>query len=271
MRFGVFGCAVLVTVLSLGARADAAEPFSVTVPVLHAAPHMHGVIDASWAGAIKLPVDFDFTFLRAGEPSSVYVAQDPSGIDFAFDAVQSEPLTASAHTNGPAVLNDDYVAVYLYPQGTQGFQYAFGANALGARYQSSSENSAYAPQWTAAAARTARGYSVTMHIPFDIMRSGGSHSWKAQFTQGIVANGTIQVWSHMRGQQASVDPVYAGVLNGIAPVTQNAAATRPRPRLQPLRSRRGDDPAVRRKHLTGRRRRVDSRHSDVIVRWDVSS
>ncbi len=208
-----------------------ARAFSAAVPLLPAAPHMDGAIDDSWAKAVQLPVAFDFTYLRPGEPATVYVAQDPRGIDLAFDVTQREPITASQNTNGAGVLNDDNVTVVFWPQGTHGFEYSFSANSLGARDQSSSENSAYSPQWTAAARRTPGGYVVTMHIPFDIMRNGGSHDWSVQFERTTAATNSNDVWEHVAGQRNSQDPANAGVLTGIAATTQ-AAAIKPQPRVQ---------------------------------------
>jgi hypothetical protein len=129
------------------------------------------------------------------------------------------------------VLNDDMVGVRLWPQGSGGFGYGFYANPLGARYQTSSENSAYSPEWTAVAKRTGTGYTVTMHVPFNVLRSGGSKVWRAQFERMTVANNSMEVWEHVQGQRNSDDVAYAGVLSGIAAKTQ-AAATRPQPRLQ---------------------------------------
>ncbi|MBC5803868.1 MAG: hypothetical protein GIX03_12925, partial [Candidatus Eremiobacteraeota bacterium] len=96
---------------------------------------------------MRVPVSFDFTYQRSGEPTTAYIAQDPGGLDVAFDVTEREALTASQATNGGSVLSDDNVTLVLSPQGTNGFQYTFTSNALGARYQSSSENTAYAPQW----------------------------------------------------------------------------------------------------------------------------
>lgn len=192
---------------------------------------MNGAIDESWKAAVKEPVLFDFAFARSGEPTTVYVAQDANGLDFAFDVTQSEQITASQQTNGAGVLNDDYVGVHLWPQGANGFGYAFYANPLGARYQTSSENSAYYPEWTAAARRTGTGYVVTMHVPFNILRGAGSTAWRAQFSRVTVASNSTQVWEHVQGQRNASDPAYGGVLDGIKPHA-GAPATRPKPRLQ---------------------------------------
>lgn len=224
LLFALLACAVL-------PAAALADPFSVTVPMLPAPPGMNGTVDASWSKAVQLPVLFDFTYQRDGEPTTVYVAQDPHGLDLAFVVTQKVGLTDNTVTNGPGVLNDDNVTVSLWPQGNGGFAYTFSANARGARYQTSSENSAYSPQWSAAATRTASGYVVTMRIPFNIMRSGGSKSWRVQFERVTQATNATQVWTHVQGQRNAADEAYSGVLNGMG-ANLSAKTARTPPRLQ---------------------------------------
>ena len=208
-----------------------AVTLTTAVPVLPAMPRMDGVIDDSWSKAVKLPVLFDFTYQRSGEPTDVYVAQDSSGLDVAFAVTQHAALTASQQTNGPGVSNDDNVSVILWPQGNNGFRYRFSTNALGARYQTSSENSVYAPTWIAAARRTPSGYTVTMHIPWNVIRSGASKTWSAQFERITIADNADQIWYHIQGQRNAVDSAYAGTLTGLN-VTAQAKVVRPQARLQ---------------------------------------
>ncbi len=222
---------LLASALGLAPSVAHAQTLTTGVPVLAATPSMLGVIDDSWAKAMKLPVLFDFTYQRPGEPTDVYVAQDPGGLDVAFTVTQRTSATLSQQTNGPGVASDDNVSVILWPQGTQGFRYRFTANALGARYQTSSENSVYAPTWVAAGQRTPSGYTVTMHIPWSIIRSGGSKSWRAQFERITISDSSTQVWEHQQGQRNSDDPEYAGELTGLN-VTAQAKAARPKPRVQ---------------------------------------
>ncbi|HZZ66389.1 MAG TPA: sugar-binding protein [Candidatus Baltobacteraceae bacterium] len=224
-------CAVLFAVLTATAYAGASEAgFAIAVPVLEPPPGMSGAVDQTWSKAAQAPVLFDFTYQRPGEPTTAYIGQDKNGLDVAFNVTQHEPLTASAQTNGPAVLNDDSVTVVLWPQGANGFSYTFTANAVGARYQTSSENTAYTPQWTAAAKRSAGGYTVTMHIPFRIIRSAGSKTWNVQFERNMVSSNSVQVWEHAQGQRNAGEVAYAGTLTGIA--IAGGAQARPRPRLQ---------------------------------------
>jgi hypothetical protein len=208
-----------------------ADPVSIAVPTLDPAPATAGTIDTTWAAAAKLDLTYDFTYRRAAsEPTHVYVAQDKTGFDVAFVATQHEALTQLAETNGSSVLNDDYVGFYLYPDGVKGFQYGFFANPRGARYQFSSENSAYAPTWTAVGKRTTDGYIVTMHIPLDAIRRSGTSAWKVQFVRSTVATNGLAEWTYASEQRGVTDQIYAGTLTGIG--VTHTAATRPKPRAQ---------------------------------------
>ncbi len=223
------GAFVLFFLAGLCGRA-ADEPFAITVPVLSTPPNINGTIDDSWSKATQAPVLFDFTYQRPGEPTTVYVAQDASALDVAFAVTQKEAITAGQETNSGGVGNDDNVTVALWPQGAAGFSYTFSANAAGARYQTSSENTAYTPQWTAVARRTASGYTVTMRIPFDIIRSGGSRNWKVQFERMTVATNGMEVWEHVQGQRNAGDPAFAGTLTGM--LSTGGRIARPKPRIQ---------------------------------------
>lgn len=191
---------------------------------------MGGVIDASWDEAAKLTLGQDFTYRRpVDEATEVRVAQDGDSLDIAFVVTQREPRTEAQQTNGSSVTSDDYVGVYLFPQGTTGFQYGFFANPRGTRHQFSSENSAYSPQWTAVAHPTATGYIVTMKIPLDVIRSGGSTAWRAQFVRATVATGGLAVWAYAGGGTGATDPAFAGTLLDVG---TKRAAVRPKPRAQ---------------------------------------
>lgn len=214
-------------------RAPAAEQTSVSsvhVPVLAAAPTMGGTIDASWDAAAKLTLGQDFAYRKpVDEATEVRVAQDGTFLDVAFVVTQREPRTEAQQTNGSSVTSDDYVGVYLFPQGTTGFQYGFYANPRGTRHQFSSENSAYTPQWVAVGHPTASGYIVTMRIPLDVIRSGGSHAWRAQFVRSTVATGGLAVWAYAGGGTGATDPAFAGTLLDIG---AQRAAVPPKARAQ---------------------------------------
>jgi hypothetical protein len=210
--------------------ADEPDPNTITVPTL-AAPSLQGSIDVSWDAAAKLTLGQDFTYRRpAAESTEVRVAQDSTSLYIAFIVTQSEARTQRQQTNGSSVTSDDYVGVYLYPHGTVGFQYSFFANPVGTRYQTSSENSAYTPQWQAVGHETPTGYVVTMRIPLEAIRSGGSTTWRAQFVRATVATGGLAAWTFSLRANNVGDPNYAGTLAGVG--VTSTAATRPKPRAQ---------------------------------------
>ncbi|MDP9052312.1 MAG: hypothetical protein M3O31_16565 [Acidobacteriota bacterium] len=202
------------------------------VPVLALQPPATGFDSAQWAGATVLQLTHDFTYARAAESSTkIYIAQDGHGLSVAFIVSQKRALIANQVTNGVGVLNDDNVTIDLYPQGSQGIAYTFTANARGAHYQTSSENSAYFPQWSSWGQKTADGYEVVIHLPFSIMRTGGAATWRAQFERYTVATNAVDVWEYDSRQRYAGDPVYAGSLRGIVTSTGNQIG-KTKPRLQ---------------------------------------
>jgi Domain of unknown function (DUF5916) len=223
-----------VLLVALQSGAVLAAQASVAVPVLDAEPAMNGAIDDSWAKAAVLTLNVDFTNRRkAEEPTKVYIAQDDSYLDVAFAVTQRESPVASQETNSASVLGDDYIGMYLYPQGVQGIAYSFVANPRGARYQTSSENTAYTPQWVAVGRSTPYGYSVTLRVPLAIIRSGGSATWRAQFVRATVATNSLDVWSYNSRAANAGDPAFSGTLTGIGAGERSKAASRPQARLQP--------------------------------------
>ena len=207
---------------------------SVTVPVLVAPASMNGTIDDSWGKAAMLKLETDFTYRRpAEEPTTVYVAQDGSYLDVAFAVTQRGGQVASQETNSSSVLGDDYVGVYLFPQGVAGIAYSFIANPRGARYQTSSENTFYTPQWVAVGHGTPTGYAVTMRIPLGVIRSGGSTSWRAQFARSSVKTNSLDVWTYDAHASSATDPAFAGTITAIGAGEHRTSASRGQARLQP--------------------------------------
>lgn len=190
---------------------------------------------ATWAQTPTVSLNYDYTYRRKSvESTVVHVTQDGSALYVAFIVTQRAAIIANQHTNGSSVLSDDYVGVYLYPQGVQGFSYAFFSNPIGTRYQTSSENSAYAPDWTAVAKATPDGYDVTMRIPLGIIRSGGSHSWRMQFVRFSQATNSLDTWTTSPTNSVS-DPAFDGIVTGvgIAPAgIAGASSARNAPRVQ---------------------------------------
>ena len=206
-----------------------------TVPMLRKMPTMQGRIDASWKGSARLVLLHDFTNRRrVSRPTVVYLAQDAQGLDVAFVVRERGHISASTVSNGSAIFGDDSVQVSLEPQGALGFAYQFTANPNGAHFQTSTENSAYSPDWISRGRRTKTGYVVTMHIPFRIIRSGGSHTWRAQFSRFDLKANRLDVWSYVASAPSPTMAIYSGTLVGVANQGgAGAKSTRAKARFQP--------------------------------------
>ena len=225
--------ALLLCAPALPAQADEPPP-TLTLPAA-SAPAMNGDVDQSWDGAATVHLNYDFTYRRpATLPATVRVTQDGTALYVAFEVTQKGALIANQHSNGSSVLSDDYVGVYLNPQGVNGFSYAFFANPIGTRYQTSSENSAYSPEWAANAHSTATGYVVMMRVPLSIIRSGGSQDWRMQFVRFSQATNSLDVWAYSSIANSASNPAFIGrvIGVGVAPAGVKSVSTRNPARLQ---------------------------------------
>ncbi|MBC5804288.1 MAG: hypothetical protein GIX03_15080 [Candidatus Eremiobacteraeota bacterium] len=194
-------------------------------------PKIDGTLDdPGWQQAAHVRLTWDFTYRRpAEETTDVYVLADARFLYVAFLCVQSEALTATQHADNVPLTTDDAVTVYLWPGGKNGFEYGFSANPLGSHAGFSSENTAFAPNWTAVGRPRAHGYVVTERIPLDVMRGDGRNAWLLQFDRVVQAKDVTYEWAHDPAQGGTDNPNYAGELRGM---DFAAPSTRTKARLQ---------------------------------------
>lgn len=231
-----FACAVVCAIVALlvispAARAvEAPETGRVlSIPQLPAAPPMDASLGGAWNAAAVFHLTHEGTYRKpASEDTVVHIGIFRSALYVAFEAQQREPLVATQVTDGTGVLTGDAVMVHLWPDGLSGFAYWFATNLHGARDQYSSENSAYAPPWTAYGHRTANGYMAILKIPLGAMHVQKGISWRAQFHRIVATSNSNYVWELDPQQASFVDGRYGGRIDGIASSTAKAA----RPRLQ---------------------------------------
>lgn len=198
-------------------RCYAASEFKLHVKTASESVAISELLKAPTKFGSVVALGYDFSYRRpVATPAKVYVVRDATSVYFTFVVPQTVAPTTTQETNGSGVLNDDFVGVFLYPQGTTGFQYAFYSNVRGARYQWSSENGSYSPQWSAVGRTTSDGYAITMAIPLSALRADASPTWKAQFIVSNVTSGSVLVWAHHSNQTNSTDPAFAGTLFGMA-------------------------------------------------------
>lgn len=224
---------VLLAFLLLSAAAQSAEQREagapLTVPALPAAPPMDASLGGAWASAAVFHLTQEATYRKpAAEDTVVYIGMYGGAIYVAFQAQQREPLVGTQVTDGPGVLTGDAVMMHLWPNGLSGFAYWFATNRFGARDQYSSENSAYAPIWSAYGHRTANGYIAILKIPLSAMHAQKNAPWRAQFHRIVAASSSNYVWELDPQQTAFIDGRYGGPLVGLSSVSTAAM----RPRLQ---------------------------------------
>ena len=187
-----------------------------------------------WAKTAGLNLPWDAVRSRpASEATKAWIATDGHSLFVRFDATQREPIAAQQHTNDVGQGNDDEVWVDLWPNGISGYFYQFYATPNGTHYEYSSENTAYSPDWESQGTVHAGGYTVTMQIPFDVLRNAHGGVWKAQFVRYVHATGEQQVWSYDRVQMqpdtyGNADYAHAGSI--ALPQFHGVASARPKPR-----------------------------------------
>lgn len=210
-----------------GAESDAAP--TVTVPLLPTEPPLDAALDGAWSSAAAVHLTYEATYHKpAPEDTTVRIGRYGSALYVAFEAKQREPMTVTQLTDGTGVLNGDAVMVHIWPNGLNGFAYWFATNPFGARDQSSSENSAYAPTWFAFGHRTSDGYIAILKIPLSAMHVQKNASWRMQFHRIVVASNSNYVWELNSEQANPMDARYAGHVAGI----EEAQAPALHPRLQ---------------------------------------
>lgn len=226
--FASFFAAVLVAAVSsvsgYGARID--------LPQVAKAPVIDGTLaDPSWKNvAAKVQLQWNLRDQQpAAQPTTAYVMTDGKYLYVGFDVMQKQRIEAGQHTNDTSLTDNDYVAVYFWPNGSNGFQYEFMANPNGTHVSSSSENTSYAPQWESAGRAHDGGYTVTMRIPLRDMKGANGGAWGLQFARYIAATQDDYVWQHapVMGSGMEAMSVYSGYLAGVPAQT----ALRPKPRI----------------------------------------
>ncbi len=228
MNRSILLLAAIVACVPLAASADelSSQTFALQAAESKAPLPIDGTIREGWKAGTHLTLAWDYTLNRlAPESTDVYVAADKAYLYVAFDAQQKNDIVATQQTNNVGQGTDDEVDVFLWPSGKNGFFYSFAATPRGIHYQTSSENSAYSPEWQSAGIVRGDGYSVTMKIPLAAIRGDGRTQWLVQFARRKQHDNETFEWSHNPSQQSVAESQYAGTLAGLV---STAAKTKPR-------------------------------------------
>jgi hypothetical protein len=219
-------------VLALGLTRAAALAFpQVAIAKVDAAPPLDATLTASgWSQAAAVTLGWDMVRARpASETTTAWLTTDGHALYVRFDAAQREAIAAAQHSNDVGQGNDDAVWIDLWPNGLHGYFYQFQATPIGTHYETSSENTGYAPTWESHGTMHDGGYTVTMRIPLDVLRGVHGGPWKVQFVRYIHSTGEEQVWSYDRTQTSPDDIARAGTM--MLPALAGITVARPKPRL----------------------------------------
>lgn len=200
------------------------------IPKTAVAPPIDGdLTNPAWKNALAIAYDYDLRMHQtSGNKTTAYIMTDGRDIFVGFDAKQAEPIVANQRTNNVGVDTDDEVQIDFWPSGQHGFQYKFIATPLGTHYQYSSENDSYEPTWWSAGKIVGPNeYTVTMRIPYAVMRGAKADAWRVQFIRMVEQSREDIVWQGGPNQQNHNDITYAGSLLGMPSI----AAARPKPRF----------------------------------------
>jgi hypothetical protein len=204
----------------------------VALPTVSKPPAIDGTLsDPAWKNtAAKVLLRWNLRDQQAAtQDTTAYIMTDGRYLYVGFDAQQRQRIEAGQHTNDTALTDNDYVAVYFWPNGSNGFAYEFQANPNGTHVATSSENTAYAPRWESAGRTHDGGYSVTMRIPLRAMKGANGGAWGLQFARYIAATQDDYVWQHAPQQGSGMEAmsIYSGFLAGVPA----QSALRPKPRI----------------------------------------
>jgi Domain of unknown function (DUF5916) len=231
IRIPVFPIALAALAGLLIAPAPAAEATdgSLTIPTVASPPPL--VADLSspvWQQAATVTLGYDRqTHAAAAELTKAYILTDGKALYVGFDAHQTRtPIVAAQRTNNVGVDTDDEVKIALFPGGRSGFNYQFISTPIGTRYQVSSENTNYEPEWDAVAKTLPNEYIVVMRIPLNIVRGGRPDTWLVQFSRWEPTTGSLYLWSGGSNVTGTSDPNYARPL-----LKMPATSGRPQPRI----------------------------------------
>jgi hypothetical protein len=74
MRRALIGTVWSLTLVAvLSSVTFAQQAFQIAVFQTQRQPSLNGSVDESWTKAIQVPVTFDFTYQRTGEPATAYI------------------------------------------------------------------------------------------------------------------------------------------------------------------------------------------------------
>ena len=171
-RLGLLTLGVALLSMGTASAADVSTIASLAIAKVAIAPTLDPKASlGAWTDIRAMTLPWDVQHQRpASESSIARIATDGKDFFLRFDVKQREELLQQQHANNVGDGTDDEVWVDFWPGGNSGFFYQFAATSNGTHFQYSSENTAYAPTWDSAGTVVDGGFTITMRIPYKIMR-----------------------------------------------------------------------------------------------------
>ena len=238
--------AVAVILLGFTAEAHAAATSSYSFQLVRA-PHPlsadPSMTDPLWqAGAVPVVGQWEnVTTRQPADGPQVSVLYDDANVYVGFVVPQpSEPIVATQTANDVGFGVDDFVAVGIDTSGNGAQAYLFEATPRGIRYQQSTEDVRYRPDWKVVTAVQGQTWRAVMIIPLRAMRlhAGGGQNWRIGFFRGIAAKGEHLSWAFdpiMMDMTGAAWPSFADLrfwphVTGVT--LAGNVGVRPKPRLE---------------------------------------
>jgi hypothetical protein len=156
-------------------------------------PRFNSTLSASlWGSATHIS---QFTDVASRSPArsrtEAAVYYDDTNVYITFWCSQDAPLTATQTTHNVGFGSDDFVGIGIDPSGNGERAYYFEVTPLGTRYAQASETTRYLPRWNARVAKTERGWSAMLIVPFAAMKLSAAHrqTWRINAVRGVIATG----------------------------------------------------------------------------------
>src|SRR5579883_668037 len=178
----------------------------ISIAPCHTAPAIDGKIDdPCWKTATHVVGFYRFAGtarIADANQTEAWLCADNTHLYVAFHCLSGAPTQATETVRNGDITHDDYVGIDIDSQNTHRNFSSFMSNARGTQYQilegGTADNITWAGDWTAAARRTADGYTVEMAIPFSLMRyPRGAKSFGLLLYRQVYGEVAMEAWPYV--------------------------------------------------------------------------
>ena len=151
-------------------------------------------------------------------PTIAFILYDDKALYIAFRNDQpGVSLVKTQGTNGVGSGIDDSDTVAIDTSGNGSRTYTFSVTPQGTRYQTSSESSRFAPEWTALAHVVGTAWTSEMTIPLSALRAEDRRvqTWRFNFVRHVASLQEDLSWAYDTSAQSAYDATYWPALTSL--------------------------------------------------------